>query len=83
MNRLAKKAPKTKSTTLVEVQKAIAKLRDDIGRLTKEREEERAAELRRDEALEEVIKQGTKAMPTVEGPSKAVEGPSKAAKARR
>jgi hypothetical protein len=75
MNRLAKKAPKTKSTTLVDVQKAIAKLRDDVGRLTREREEERAAELRRDEALQEVIKQGTKATPTTEG--------AKPAKARR
>jgi hypothetical protein len=75
MNRLAKKAPKTKSTTLIEVQKAIVRLRDDLGMLTREREEERAAELRRDEALEEVIKQGTKARPAIEA--------AKAAKARR
>jgi hypothetical protein len=75
MNRLARKAPKTKATTLVEVQKAIVRLRDDVGMLVREREDERAAELRRDEALEEVIKQGTKATVTIEG--------AKAAKARR
>jgi hypothetical protein len=75
MKRLAKKVPKTKATTLVEVQKAIVRLRDDVQTLTREREEERAAELRRDEALEEVIKQGTKATPTIEG--------AKAAKVRR
>lgn len=75
MKRLAKKAPKTKATTLVEVQKAIVRLRDDLETLTREREEERAAELRRDEALQEVIKQGTKATPTIEG--------AKPAKARR
>jgi hypothetical protein len=75
MKRLAKKGPRTKSTTLVEVQKAIVRLHDDVQTLTREREEERAAELRRDEALEEVIKQGTKATVTIEG--------AKAAKARR
>jgi hypothetical protein len=75
MKRLAKKAPKTKSTTLVEVQKALVRLHDDVGMLMREREEERAAELRRDEALEEVIKQGTKATATIEG--------AKAAKVRR
>jgi hypothetical protein len=75
MKRLATKAPKTKSTTLVEVQKAIVRLHDDLGMLLRERKEERAAELRRDEALEEVIKQGTKATPTIEG--------AKAAKVRR
>jgi hypothetical protein len=67
MKRLAKKAPKTTGTTLVEVQKAIVRLHDDVGMLLREREEERAAELRRDEALEEVIKQGTKAIATKKG----------------
>ena len=56
-----------KGSALVEIQKELVALRDDVGILMREREEDRAAELRRDKALEDVIAQGTKAIATKKG----------------